>query len=232
VLRTALSIAVLAALGGAVVAEGAAAAGPTRAGDRRIALEIGLTAKDVGAGWSEATASRSPYSIDTGSALSSGLTATCGGSATSKTETDLVVTAGAISSFAHPGGTAVSIMMMWKTPSLAAEQVAAVADVRGLRPCIASELAKAFKPAGYKTTLVGLRELPFATGDQVSDSLHIAAELRATGRSARVYLDLIFQQDGRGLVETVYVSFGAPAAGGLEHRLAAISSRRLIRFAR
>ncbi len=185
----------------------------------------------MGAGWTEASSRRSPYSIDTGAALSSGLTSECGGSATTRTETDLVVTAGAISSFARLGGTAVSIVMMWKTPSLAAAQVAAVGDVRSLKPCLASELRKAFEPLGQKTTLVALGEHPFATHDQVSDSVRIAARLTSPGHSTTAFLDLVFQQDGRGLVETVYVSFGAPAATVLEHRLAAISSRRLIQYA-
>ncbi len=219
-------------LAGALVAEAAAASSPSRTGDRRIALEIGLTAKDMGAGWSETSSGRSPYTIDTGAALGSGLTSECGGSATTKTETDLVVTAGAISSFAGHGGTAVSIVMMWKTPSLAAKQVAASGDVRGLKPCLASELSKAFAPLGQKTTLVGLAERPFKTPDQVSDSIRIAANLHSRGHSTTAYLDLVFQQDGRGLVESVYLSFGAPTASALEHRLAAISSRRLLRYAK
>lgn len=218
------------ALGGAATLEAATASGPTRAGDQRIALQIGLTAKDMGTGWAEASSRRSPSTIDTGAALSSGLTADCGGSATTKTETDLVVTAGAISTFVHPGGTAVSLVMIWKTPSLAAEQVAAAGDVRALKPCLASELAKGFASLG-KTTLVGLSERPFASRDQAADSLRIAVRLRSATHSTTAFLDLVFQQDGRGLVESVYLSFGKPTAGALEHRLAAISNRRLVRYA-
>jgi hypothetical protein len=221
---------VLAVLGGTIVAEAATASVPTRVGDRRIALEIGLTTKDMGPGWVAAGTSRNPSSIDTGAAVSAGITTECGGSATTKTETDLVVTGGAISEFAQPGGTAVSLVMMLKTPSLAAEQVASTGDIRALKPCLASVLAKAFK-AGGKTTLVSLEERPFPTPDQASDSLRIVLKLSSAGQSRRVYLDLTLQQDGRGLVEGVHVSVGKHPVSSLEHRLALISSKRLIRYA-
>ncbi len=209
----------------------AVAADPSRQADKNRALHIGLALRDIGAGWTEASGKRSPYSIDTGSAVGSSLTAACEGSATTKTETDIVVTAGALSAFAHSGGTLVSIVMIWKTPLLAQEQVADLGDVAALKACIASELSKSFAADGFKTTLVGLKERPFTTPDQQSDSLRIAARLRSGATSRLVYLDLVCQQDGRGLVESVYLSFGGPTDGALEHRIAAISSTRLLRYA-
>ena len=139
-----LAVVLAAALASAAAAS---AAVTTRQADRHRALEIGLGLRDVGAGWTEASSTRSPYSIDTGSAISSSLTAACGGGGpTAKTETDLVVTAGAISTFAHLGGTLVSIVMMLKTPLLAQEQVAALGDVGGLKACLASESRRPSPP--------------------------------------------------------------------------------------
>ena len=70
--RAPLAVVLLCSRGSARCRSGGGLELRRRTGDRRIALEIGLTAKDMGAGWSETSSGRSPYSIDTGAALAVG----------------------------------------------------------------------------------------------------------------------------------------------------------------
>ena len=69
------------------------------------------------------------------------------------------------------------------------------------------------------------------TGSPSSFAARIAGKLSVAGASERLYVDLVMQQDGRGMVETVYFGITAPPSSPLEARLAAISASRLARYA-
>jgi hypothetical protein len=199
-----------------------------RDADRQRALEIGLRLADLGKGWSE-SAGKSPRTVDAGTLVGQSVTAECGAdSATAKTETNLIVTGGSMSSFARPGGSPslVSLVMLFKTPYLARREAAAAHDLAKLRPCLESQLEKALggvKPASLRITPLPIKAPSLDAGYRIVT--------RLGGTSTRIYLDLLVDQGGRGLVETALLSLATPAPTGVEQRAAAVVARRLARYA-
>jgi hypothetical protein len=206
----------------------AVAHGDFRKADRQRALEIGLRLADLGPGWAE-SGRKSPHTVDTGTLVGQSVTAECGSdSATTKTETNLIVTGGSMSSFTRPGGSPslVSLVMLFKTSYLARREAGAVHDLAKLRPCIESQLQKALggvKPASIALTPLRIQAPSLAAAYRIVT--------RLGGTSTRIYLDLLIEQDGRGLVETALLSLATPPRADVEQRAAAVSSQRLARYA-
>jgi hypothetical protein len=223
--RSGRTLAVVIALAAAVCTTAAA---DFRQADRQRALEIGLRLADVGPGWSE-SGGKSPRVVDAGTLVGQSVTAECGSDrATAKTETNLIVTGGSMSSFTRSGGipSLVSLVMLFKTSFLARREAEAGNDLAKLRPCLSSQLRKAFsgvKLASLKIAPLGLK------APTLAGSYRVIA--RPSGSPARIYVDLLVQQDGRGLVETVLLSFDAVPPKDVELRAAAVSARRLARYA-
>ena len=125
-----------------IVAQAASAAEPSwRRADNARALRIGLTAKDAGPGWHEVGSKRSPSTVDLGSIMSSAPATACLGQDTpTKAEADLIITGGAISTLGRSLDTLTSFVMLFKTSTLAREQMPSPAAVGGVKSCVASEL--------------------------------------------------------------------------------------------
>ena len=95
-----------------------------RVADTHRAVQIGLSAKDAGAGWSDASAKRSPFAIDLGTVASSALTVECSGPVpATKAAVDLEVTGASESALGGTGRTIASIVMMFKTSTIARMQM-------------------------------------------------------------------------------------------------------------
>jgi hypothetical protein len=203
------------------------AAANFRQADRRRALEIGLRLADLGEGWA-AIGGKSPRLVDAGTLVGQSVTAQCGSdNATAKTETNLIVTGGSMSSFKRQGGSPslVSLVMIFKTSFLARREAAAAHDLAKLRRCISSQLTKALgvKPATLTFAPLQVRAASLAAAYRIV--------ARLGGASASIYLDLLVEQHDRGLVETVLLSVATPPPGAVEQRAAAVSAQRLTRYA-
>ena len=125
-----------------IAAQAASAAEPSwRRADNARALRIGLTAKDAGPGWHEVGSKRSPSTVDLGSIMSSAPATACLGQDTpTKAEADLIITGGSISTLGRSLDTLTSFVMLFKTSTLAREQMPNPAAVGGVKSCVASEL--------------------------------------------------------------------------------------------
>jgi hypothetical protein len=211
-----------------IVAQAASAAEPSwRRADNARALRIGLTAKDAGPGWHEVGSKRSPSTVDLGLIMSSAPATACLGQDTpTKAEADLIITGGSISTLGRSLNTLTSFVMLFKTPTIARRQMPGPAAAGGMRSCVASELRAslggALAGAAVSVSRRGLR-----TGSPLSQAYRIEARLPV----GRLYVDLVMQEDGRGIVETLFLSLAVPPAASFERRVTGISARRLARFA-
>jgi hypothetical protein len=225
--------AALLVLTAAVLAAGTASAGVPawRKADNRRSLEIGLRLADVGAGWSEASAKTSPFAVDVGTLAGAGAAACVAPAPVAKTETDLIVTAGSESSFLRGRESLVSIAMLFKTAGLAHAQLAAEASPARLKPCMASELRHDFAGSGAKIVALRISKLTVPTGAAESASFRIAAKVGLAAFSETVYLDVVNEQLGRGIVETGFASLSSPPPREIEVHTSAVSANRLARYA-
>jgi hypothetical protein len=200
-----------------------------RIADGHRALEIGLTGQDLGPGWQDNIAKGSPEKIDFG-VVSQSLTAECSGPVpATKASIDLDLTGASESSFIGQN-VLVSLVMLFKTGTMARMQMPVGGDIKGLGPCIASELGKGMG-AGSNVTVLGSERLHVATGAERSLAMRIRARTKLGGLSRILVIDLVLQQGGRGLVETVLLGVGSAPSTALESRLAHLSARRLSTYA-
>ena len=215
-------------LAAGIAAQAASAAEPSwRRADNARALRIGLSAQDAGPGWRRAGSKRSPSTVDMGSIMSSAPVTACLGQDTpTKAETDLIITGGSISTLSRSLDTLTSFVMLFKTPTLARRQMPSPAAAAGVRSCVASELR-----AGLGGTLAGtavtVTRRRLQTGSPLSQAYRIEARLPL----GRLYVDLVMQEDGRGIVETLFLSLAVPPADSFERHVTGISARRLARYA-
>ena len=212
----------------ALAAQAASAAEPGwRRADNERALAIGLTAADAGPGWGEAGPTRSPYTVDMGSIMASAPGAGClGQDAPTRAETDLVVSGASMSALARPPETLTSFVLVFKTPTLAREQMPAAGTASGLRRCVTGEL-KTGLGGLLGNGAVSVAPLGLATGSPLQASYRI--ELRLP--TGPLYIDLVLQEGGRGIVETLVLSAAAlPPPAGLERRVTGIAAARLARY--
>jgi hypothetical protein len=183
----------------------------------------------VGDDW-KAVSGRSPSTIDAGSALSADASAQCvGPAAVAKTETDMLVTGAAISQFSKESDTIVSIVLLFRSAGYALRQLAF--PVSELRTCLASELKKAAR--GLPISVGSVLRYPLETGSPHSTAVRATVAVGTPPAQVFVYFDLVAQVDGRGMVETVFLSDdnNTPPSKTLERRLAHISNARLARYA-
>ena len=203
-----------------------------RIADSHRAVQIGLSAKDAGAGWGEGSPKRSPFAIDLGTVASSALTVECSGPVpATRAAVDLDITGASESLFFAVGGrTLASIVMLFKTSTMARMQMPDAAPVRGFLPCLAGELQKGFGTAA-KIKLSSLAGRHVATGSPRSVGLRLTGKITVAGTTEPVILDLILQQESRGMVETAYFGIVEPPSSSLESRLSQLLERRLARYA-
>jgi hypothetical protein len=211
-----------------IVAQAASAAEPSwRRADNARALRIGLTAKDAGPGWHEVGSKRSPSTVDLGSIMSSAPATACLGQNTpTKAEADLIITGGSISTLGRSLDTLTSFVMLFKTSTLAREQMPSPAAVGAVKSCVASQL-KADLGGTLAGAAVSVTRRRLQTGSPLSQAYRIEARLPV----GSLYVDLVMQSDGRGIVETLFLSLAVPPAASLERHVTGISARRLARYA-
>jgi hypothetical protein len=212
----------------ALAAQAASAAEPGwRRADNERALAIGLTVADAGPGWHEAAPRRSPYTVDAGSIMGSSPGVGClGQDAPTRAETDLVVSGASMSTLARAPDTLTSFVLLYKTPALARAQLPGPAAAAGLRRCVAGELSQSVGGM-LGGGAVSVAPLALRTGPPLAASYRLVARL-PTGP---LYVDLVLQQDGRGVVETIVLSAAAPPPAALERRVTGIAAARLARYA-
>jgi hypothetical protein len=116
--------------------------------------------------------------------------------------------------------------MLFKTAYLARREALAVHDLAKLRPCLESQLRKALGGASLAPAKIAPLRVK---APSVAGAFRIVTGLK--GASVRIYLDLLVERDGRGLVETALLSLGMPPPADVEQRAAAVSARRLARYA-
>jgi hypothetical protein len=226
-MRAAAVLLVLAIAGAAPGLAHPATAG-FRQADARRALAIGLSLKDVGTGWSEATGGKSPRTVDLGSLFGNvsggGTAAACvGKTPPTPAETDLVINAGSVSGFSTPTGSSIaSVVMLMKTGAVASREFAGSTSGSAVQRCIGAELSSAL---GGNAKLGRTTKLDVPTGSQLS------AAYRTTARigPATLYFDTFIEADGRAMAETFFVGLGAPPARPLEQRLTGLLASRMKR---
>ena len=202
-----------------------------RIADLHRAVRIGLSAKDVGAGWCEGSAKRSPFAIDLGTVASSALTIECSGPVpATKAAVDLEVTGASESAFAGTSRTIASVVMLYKTSTIARLQMPDAAAVRGFLPCFSSELEKGFGTAA-KIKLTSLARRHFVTGSPDSIAVRLTGKITVAGTGEPIFIDLVLQQESRGMVETAYFGILDPPSSPLESRLSRLLEKRLARYA-
>jgi hypothetical protein len=218
---------VLAAAGAVVCSSFAAKPPAWRVADNRRAVQITLRARDLGPGWTTVAA---PKNIDLGDLAGSALTSQCSGPVpATKAAVDLEVTGASLASFSGTGGALTSLVMLFKTPTVARMQMPA-GRADALKGCIRSELQQGVgKGATVSISSVTRRSL--ATGSPHSYAFRVAGKLGLAGTSQPFLLDMVLQNDGRGLAETAYFSIGTQPDGAVEKRLARLLETRLARYA-
>jgi hypothetical protein len=175
-----------------------------RVADTHRAVQIGMSAKDAGAGWGDISAKRSPFAIDLGTVARSALTVECSGPVpATKAAVDLEVTGASESALGGTGRTIASIVMMFKTSTVARMQMPDASAVRGFLPCFSSELQKGFGTAA-KIKLTSLVRRHVVTGSPGSIAIRLSGTLTVAGATEPVFVDLVLQQESRGVVETAY----------------------------
>jgi hypothetical protein len=201
-----------------------------RVADTHRAVQIGMSAKDAGAGWGDISAKRSPFAIDLGTVARSALTVECSGPVpATKAAVDLEVTGASESALGRTGRTIASIVMMFKTSTVARMQMPDASAVRGFLPCFSSELQKGFGTAA-KIKLTSLVRRPVVTGSPGSVAIRLSGKLTVAGTTEPVFVDLVLQQESRGVVETAYVGILDPPSSPLESRLSRLLEKRLARY--
>jgi hypothetical protein len=202
-----------------------------RVADTHRAVEIGLSAQDAGAAWAEGSAKRSPFPIDLGTVASSALTVECSGPVpATKAAVDLDVTGASESVFGGSGRTIASIVMLFKTSTIARMQMPDAADVRGFLPCFSSELQKGFGTAA-KINFSSLARRHVVTGAPGSVAIRLTGKITVAGTTEPIFVDLVLQQESRGMVETAFVGILDPPSSPLESRLSRLLEKRLARYA-
>ena len=202
-----------------------------RIADTHRAVQIGLSARDAGAGWSDGSPKRSPFAIDLGTVASSALTVGCSGPVpATKAAVDLDITGASESAFAGAGRTIASIVMLFKTSTIARMQMPGAADVRGFLTCFSSELQKGFGTAA-KIKLTSLTRRHVVTGSPGSVAIRLTGKITVVGAAEPMFLDLVLQQESRGMVETAYFGILDPPSSPLESHLSRLLEKRLARYA-
>jgi hypothetical protein len=211
-----------------IAAQAASAAEPSwRRADNARALRIGLTAKDAGPGWHQVGSKRSPATVDMGSLMSSAPVTTClGQEAPTKAEADLIITGGSMSTLSRSLDSLTSFVMLFKTSTIARRQLPSPAAVGGVKSCVAGAL-KADLGGTLAGAAVSVTRRRLQTGSPLSRAYRIEARLPV----GPLYVDLVLQEDGRGVVETLFLSLAVPPADSLERHVTGISARRLARYA-
>jgi hypothetical protein len=218
---------VLAAAGTVVCSSFAVRPPAWRVADNHRAVQITLHARDLGKGWSTVAP---PKNIDLGELASSSLTSACSGPVpATKAAVDLEVTGASLASFSGTGTALTSIVMLFKTSTVARMQMPA-GNAGALKRCIRSELQQGVG-RGAKVSISSVTRRPIDTGSPHSYAFRVAGNLGVAGISRPFLLDMVLQNDGRGLAETAYFSLGTHPDEAVEKRLARLLESRLARYA-